>query len=111
LIPNWEDRLDFASTRAGVTAVAREFAAALSAKDIQSLPRACRPGKLGDARDVIAYAFLIVRHHREGDSAASAVIYRLASFFSSASIRLSRSDLARNRAMRTERRKESRRQS
>lgn len=73
--------------------VARDFVAHLGPEKIQQLPSACRPGTLLDAHDVTAYSFLIVRHHRDGGAPAAALVHRLARFFSSASIRLSRPDL------------------
>lgn len=89
----WQHRLNTASTQAGVAMVARDFVAQFSAAKLLQLPAVCRPGTFLDAHDVIAYSFLIVRHHRDGGAPAAAFVHRLARFFSSASIRLSQPDL------------------
>jgi hypothetical protein len=102
--PSWPDRLHLAKTNADVTAVARNFVSQLASEDIQGLPQICRPGPLATAEDVTAYAFRIVKHHGAGDSSTSGLIFRLASFFSSASIRLSQSDLKQSQPAQTERR-------
>jgi hypothetical protein len=94
-----------------VTAIARNFVSQLASEDIQGLPQACRPGPLATAEDVTAYAFRIVKNRGEGSSVTAPLIFRLASFFSSASIRLSQADLAPTRKARVERRNGSGRRS
>lgn len=89
----WQHRLDCASSRTAVAMVAKDFVAQFSPGEIQRLPRLCRPGKFLDAKDVTTYSFRIVRHHRAGGAQTAAFVHRLARFFSSASIRLSQSDL------------------
>jgi hypothetical protein len=86
---SWQDRLDFASTGADVVVIARDFVAQFSEEEIEELPEVCRPGKFFDAGDVTAYSFLVVRHHRAGSAETAALIHKLASFSSNASIRLS----------------------
>jgi hypothetical protein len=105
----WQHRLDSASTRAGVALVAKDFVAQFSPGEIQKLPIVCRPGKFNDANDVTAYSFLIVRNHRAGGPQAAAFVDKLARFFSSASIRLSQSDLMGPAAPRADRRQSARR--
>jgi hypothetical protein len=86
---SWQGRLDGASTEAEIIAATREFVAQFSPQEIQRLPKEFRPGKFFDANDVTAYAFAMVRHECDDQSAAAPLVHKLASFFSNASIRLS----------------------
>jgi hypothetical protein len=85
----WDAKLDAAQSEYGVVMIARDFAATLDPWEIASLPEACRPAKIIDANDVAFYAFLLMRHHAIDNPQAAAIIDRLATFFSTASIRLS----------------------
>jgi len=84
----WQERLDAATTEAGVVDVARDYLATVTPREIASLPEALRPGKIVDANDVTTYAFDLVRQecHDEG---TQNLVQRLAHIMSRASIRLS----------------------
>jgi hypothetical protein len=49
-----------------------------------------RPPELANANDISEYAFALVRHNCDDNDGSARLAYRLASFFSNASIRLSR---------------------
>ncbi len=86
---SWQGRLDDASTEAEVVGVVRDFMATISPYEIARLPAHCRPRKIVDANDITHYAFTIVRHHCDDGQGTARVAHKLASFFTSASIRLS----------------------
>jgi hypothetical protein len=86
---NWQRRLAAATTEAQVVVIAHEFVATLSAVDIERLPHVCRPGRIIDGRDIIAYAAALVHHHCDDDSATQRLVYQLTEFFSSAALRVS----------------------
>jgi hypothetical protein len=88
--PSWQGRLVAASSVAEVIEVARDFVATFTPAEIGRLPEACRPPELVDANDISEYAFALVRHHCDDNEGSARLAFRLASFFSSASIRLSR---------------------
>ena len=81
---NWHGRLSSAASEAEVLDVVRDFMATIA-----RLPEPCRPRKMVDASDITNYAFVIVRHHCDDGEGTARVAHKLASFFSSASIRLS----------------------
>ena len=85
----WHTLIDEASTEHDVVVVARDFVAGLDRREILDLPEECRPGKFFDANDITSYAFVLARHDC-GDVQASPTPHNLASFFSEASIRLSK---------------------
>ena len=87
---SWQGRLAAASSVAEVVEIARNFVATFSPADIACLPEVVRPPELVEPQDVSAYAFALVRHYCDDNSGSARLAYRLASFFSSASIRLSR---------------------
>ena len=86
----WQRRLDCASTRADIVSVAKDFVAQYSPEEIHELPWICRPRQFLEANDVTSYAFRIVLNHTKGGPETAARIHKLASFFSEASIALSR---------------------
>jgi hypothetical protein len=85
---SWQGRLDSAATEAEVVGVVRDFMATVSPYEIARLPEHCRPRKMVDANDITNYAFLIVRHHCDDGEGTARIAHKLASFFTSASIRL-----------------------
>ena len=87
-VVTWQGRIAAALTEQDVVGVARDFVAALEPRDIASLPEECRPGKIVDSNDVTGYAFLLVRTQC-ADAGAAGLMWKLADFFSKASIRLS----------------------
>ena len=86
---SWQSRLNDAHTEAEVVDVTRDFLATVSPYDIARMPAHCRPRKIVDANDITQYAFLIVRHNCDDGEGTARVAHKLASFFTSASIRLS----------------------
>ncbi len=87
---SWQDRLDDASDVHDIVEIARDFLATWDRFEIAALPEACHPGKIFDANDVTTYAFQLVSHECKGDSEETeALLHRMASFFSNASVRLS----------------------
>jgi hypothetical protein len=84
---SWKDLLDDASSVHDVVEVARDFLATWDRHEIAALPEQCRPGKIFDANDVNAYAFLLVRNDCDGE--AGPLVQKMAAFFSNASTRLS----------------------
>jgi hypothetical protein len=87
---SWQGRLVAASSVADVIEVARSFVATFTPLEIARLPEACRPPELANANDVSEYAFALVRHNCDENDGSARLAYRLVSFFSNASIRLSR---------------------
>ena len=83
---SWQDLLDNASSVHDVVEVARDFLASWDRYEIAALPEQCRPGKIFDANDVNAYAFLLVRNDCDGEAAP--LVQKMAAFFSNASARL-----------------------
>ena len=85
----WQQQLARAGTPGEVISIARNFVASIDHDDLARLPGACRPGKLFDTQDVMAYAYELVRHDvTQNDTAAAETIDKLASFFSQAAVRL-----------------------
>ena len=84
---SWQDLLDDASSVHDVVQVAKDFLATWDRYEIAALPEQCRPGKIFDANDVNAYAFVLVRN--DCDAQASPLVTKMAAFFSKASTRLS----------------------
>jgi hypothetical protein len=87
---NWQGRLDGAASEAEVVAAAREFIASFDPYEIDTLPEACRPGKLFTADDVTEYAFVLISHRCAESPEAAALVHKLADFFGHATVRLSR---------------------
>lgn len=85
----WQDRLDQASDREEIAAIAREFLARITAEEFANLPPQCRPSKIVDADDVVDYAVTLVKHSCARDNMSDAVLHRIASFFTDACSRLS----------------------
>lgn len=85
----WEERLQLASSQAEVIATARDFLATLDHFDIAMLPPGCAPRKLFGAHDVSSYAFDLVAHYCDYYLPGARLMQRLATFFMSASQRLS----------------------
>jgi hypothetical protein len=85
---SWHGLLDMAGSESQVLDVTRDFLATVSPYDIARLPEPCRPPKMFDASDITNYAFVIVRHHCDDAEGTARVAHKLASFFTSASIRL-----------------------
>ncbi|MGZ5037813.1 MAG: hypothetical protein ACXWG1_12935 [Usitatibacter sp.] len=85
----WQGRLEAAEEEREIVSIAREFLAQFTPEEIHRLPVQCRPRKLMDANDVTSYAFELVRHECGDDADTLALVHKLASFFSEASIRLS----------------------
>ena len=84
----WQDRLDQATGRGEIVAIARDFLARISAEEYSLLPAECRPCKLVDADDVVDYAVTLVRRSCATDSMSDAVLQQMASFFTDACSRL-----------------------
>jgi hypothetical protein len=85
----WTDLLRKSPSEGEVLACARDFVATVTPEEFALLPLDLRPGRLVDANDVTTYAFDLMRADCREDEPAHAVVHRLASFFSNASIRLS----------------------
>lgn len=83
-------QLGTATSEAEVVALAREFLASISPYELARIPESFRPGKLVDGSDIADYAFTLVRYDCDDSSGAARCIGRLANFFSSASIQLSK---------------------
>lgn len=84
----WQDRLLDTTDAYEVVGLARDFVAQFSPGEIAHLPELCRPGKIVDAEDVNAYAFVLVRHHCDDGQGANHAIHQLAAFFGGAAQRL-----------------------
>lgn len=86
---SWQDKLESVASEGEVVSVVKDFIAQFTPQEIEQLPKACRPGKFFEADDVTAYAFALLRHNCDKEDETAALVHRLASFFSNASIRLS----------------------
>jgi hypothetical protein len=86
----WEGRVNAADSAAEVIAIARDFMASLDRLEITQLPVACRPRKLATANDVTSYAFDLLAYETTTNDGTAKLIFRLATFFASASNRLAR---------------------
>ena len=85
----WQERLDAATSEAGVVAVARDFVQQLRGDLIERLPADLRPGVFKDAAEVAAYAFSVVLHRLQGGGEEIAEhTEMIAAFFMSAAARL-----------------------
>jgi hypothetical protein len=85
----WQDLLDAARTEYDVVAIARDFMAGFDPQEVNRLPQPCRPGKFFEASDVSDFAFAVMQHSCGEDRETAQLVGRLATFFSSASDRLS----------------------
>jgi hypothetical protein len=84
----WQHHLDAARRVDEVVAAARDYLATLAPQDLAALPDGCRPpAKIVDADDVSTYAFDLVRFECEVHETRE-LVYKLARFFSHASMRL-----------------------
>jgi hypothetical protein len=88
---SWQGRLDAANSTAEVVTVARDFLANFTPYELAMLPEPCKPPhKLYDGEEITTYAFDLVRHECQKESAPVAdLVHKFAHFFSNASIRLS----------------------
>ncbi|MDQ3025461.1 MAG: hypothetical protein M3R58_03005 [Pseudomonadota bacterium] len=90
-----QSQLGAATSEAEVVALAREFLASVSPYDLARIPESFRPEKLVDGNDITEYAVRLVRYDCDDADGNARCIRRLANFFSSASIQLSKL-MARN---------------
>ena len=84
----WQHRLNAATSVAEVVVLAREFLATWSAADLAKFADSCDPGEIDTSDDIAFYAFRLVREQCAGDN-QSIELHRMATFFSSASQRVS----------------------
>lgn len=85
-----QSQLGAATSEAEVVALAREFLASISPYDLARIPESFRPSKLVDGKDITDYAVKLVRYDCDDADGSARCIRRLADFFSSASIQLSK---------------------
>lgn len=85
-----QSQLGAATSEAEVVALAREFLASISPYDLARIPESLRPRKLVDGKDITEYAVKLVRYDCDDSDGSARCMRRLANFFSSASIKLSK---------------------
>ena len=85
---SWQDRLDDATSVHDVVEVARDYLATWDHHEIAALPEPCRPGKIVDENDITSYALLLVQNECEHNTPAVALMQKMATFFSNASVRV-----------------------
>ena len=90
MLAGWQERLDAAGTAQEVVEAARDFIATITPEETQQLPPECRPGKIVDQHDVSDFAFTLVRHSCADEYLADPNLFRIATFFTRATQRLSR---------------------
>jgi hypothetical protein len=88
LSDRWQTVIASAGTAKEVVAAAREFLSTWTEAQIAALPEDCRPGEMNNADDVAGYAFTLVQEQCIGEDQPPA-LNAMASFFASASTRLS----------------------
>lgn len=82
---SWPESLEDANDVHEVLGIARDYLASWDRFEIAALPEHCRPGKMFDANDIQAYALVLKSH----DCAATALLDKMTTFFSLASMRCS----------------------
>jgi hypothetical protein len=82
----WLARIDSTKTPDELLETARAYLASWSEAEIALLPEECRPPALASTTELQDYAWQLARYHGHGDNAR--LVYRAATFFARASIRL-----------------------
>ena len=83
----WNPRLAHARSEREVLELCTQRLASLSAREIESLPRDCRPVELEDRTDLAVYALNLVRRQNAMPS-CPALLASLAQFFALANVRI-----------------------
>jgi hypothetical protein len=84
----WQGRLGSASSVAEVVILVHEFLDSWTAAEIARLPQDCQPRAMDSSDDIAYYAFLLVREQC-AESGHTIELHRMATFFASASQRVS----------------------
>ncbi len=84
----WLASLDMADDEREVMRICRNFLATLDPAEIGKLPETCRPREIGNAADLCAIAYELVRHNCDDGTFASAIGSRLATVFARANVRV-----------------------
>ena len=86
----WSRQIDAATSATEVVAVARDYLATWTPKDLAKLPRECRPGRVKSPGDIEQLHASLVEEYRQnrltGDELSA--LQRLTSFIVRASVRL-----------------------
>lgn len=90
----WFRQIDEAGSAGEVVAIARDYLATWTPKDLAKLPRECRPGRVKSAGDIEQLHACLVEEYRQNRLAGEelSALQRLTSFVVRASIRLAQFD-------------------
>lgn len=90
----WFRQIDEASSAREVVAIARDYLATWTPKDLAKLPRECRPGRVKSPGDLEQLHACLVEEYRQNRLAGEelSALQRLTSFVVRASVRLAQFD-------------------
>lgn len=93
-MPYWFRQIDAATSAAEVVAVARDYLATWTPKDLAKLPRECRPGRVKSRGDLEQLHASLVEEYRLNRLAGEelSALQRLTSFVVRACVRLAQFD-------------------
>jgi hypothetical protein len=91
---HWFRQIDDANSAREVVAIARDYLATWTPRDLAKLPRECRPGRVKSAGDIEQLHACLVEEYRQSRLAGEelSALQRLTSFVVRASIRLAQFD-------------------
>jgi len=86
----WSRQIDAATSAMEVVAIARDYLATWTPKDLAKLPRECRPGRVKSPGDIEQLHASLVEEYRQDRLAGEelSALQRLTSFIVRASVRL-----------------------
>ena len=90
----WFRQIDDATSATEVVAVARDYLATWTPKDLAKLPRECRPGRVKSPGDIEQLHACLVEEYRQNRLAGEelSALQRITSFIVRASVRLAQFD-------------------
>ena len=96
---HWFRQIDSATSAGEIVAVARDYLATWTPKELAKLPRECRPGRVKSPGDIEQLHACLVEEYRQNRLAGEelSALQRLTSFVVRASVRLAQFDGGRER--------------
>jgi hypothetical protein len=91
---HWFRQIDSASSAGEIVAIARDYLATWTPRELAKLPRDCRPGRVKSAGDIEQLHACLVEEYRQNRLAGEelSALQRLTSFIVRASVRLAQFD-------------------
>ena len=84
----WQAQLDKASNEDDVAAICNEFLSTWTPEEFSELPSTCQPGPVIEVDAIAPYAIRLISALDVGTRATSPSLYKMATFFTKAALRL-----------------------